>query len=433
MDITQLPTIHSRANLKQALSSDFSNGNRGFICGNAPGFCVPCAPMNLKKLILWLAIGVVALFAIAVGLIKLLVSPAKIAAVITPRLERVLDRPVEVGETELTIFSGVGVRIHDIKIQNAPPFEAPAGKYCGSGHQAETHASTRRQLATEVAQHSRQPNLPGEGLHRRRQSDGPVTGTPANSGTGDDENELVCRQIGLQNGRLLYRNDSTGTRLVLGKIDANLNIGSGTQPHVESDLRVDSLFLWSGFGNFLISPSAGDLTWEGTYALASDSLIIDRCDWRLDKIAGRLDGAIAKPTSEPYFNVHIISEHTDLVDCYDSRIIAAIPVLRDMQLGGDLRIDIALRGGLRDNRTTTVRGKVTITGARAKFPTGDIERQNWWKAILTNNRSRFSPRKPPSARRRRCCEWLLMTSVRRRSPANCSFLRCRLTWSVAAV
>jgi hypothetical protein len=43
-----------------------------------------------------------------------------------------------------------------------------------------------------------------------------------------------------------------------------------------------------------------------------------------------------------------------------------------MQLSGDLRIDVALRGGVRDRSTTTVRGRVTATDATAKFPDGDV-------------------------------------------------------------
>jgi hypothetical protein len=328
--------------------------------------------MNLKKLSLWLVVGVVALFVLAVVLIKLLISPETVAAQITPRLERIFDRPVEIGETELTFFSGVGVRIHDIKVQNPQPFtNIPLASV--------TAIDIRLKLLPLLvgSLQLKEISILGGQLYLVKDSAGAGNLTALSlerlrkAAQGDDENELICRKIGLQNGRLLFRNDSTGTRLVLGKIDAYLEVGRGTQPQVEGDLRIDSLFLWSGFGNYLISPRAGELAWQGSYALVSDSLIIDRCDWRLDKISGQLDGAIAKPTSEPYFNMHIISEHTDLVDCYDSRIIAAIPVVRDMQLGGDLRIDISLRGGLRDSKTTTVRGKITVTDAIAKLPDND--------------------------------------------------------------
>jgi hypothetical protein len=329
--------------------------------------------MNLKKLSLWLALGLIALLAVAVLLVKLFVSPSTVAARITPRLESIFDRPVEIGETELTIFSGVGVRIHDVRIQNPPPFtKVPLASVAAIDIKLKLLPLMVGSLQLKEI------NILGGQLFLVKDSTGVSNLTALSlerlhkAAQGDDENELVCRRIALQNGRLLYRNDSTGTRLVLGKIDAHLEIGTSSQPQVESDLRIDSLFLWSGLGNFLISSRAGELTWQGSYALASDSLIIDRCDWRLDKISGRLDGAVAKPTSEPYFNMHIISEHTDLGDCYDSRIIAAIPVLRDMQLGGDLRIDIALRGGLRDSGTTTVRGKITVTDAAGKLPDSDV-------------------------------------------------------------
>jgi hypothetical protein len=328
--------------------------------------------MNLRKFSLWLAIVVVALFLIAIALIKLFVSPDSIAASITPRLESAFEQPVEIGKTELTIFSGFGIRIHDIKIQNPPPFtKIPMASVAAIDIKLKLLPLLVGSLQLKeinifgselylVKDSSGNSNLAALSLERLRKA------------ASDEESELICRRITLQNGRLLYRNDSTGSRLVLGNFDANFEIGRGAHPKIECQLRVDSLFFWSGYGNYLISPSAGELSMLGNYSWESDSLVIDRCDWRLDKISGRLDGAIAKPTGEPYFNMHIISEHTDLVDCYDSRIIASIPVLRDMQLGGDLRIDIALRGGVYDSSTTTVRGRITATDAAAKFPDDDV-------------------------------------------------------------
>ena len=167
--------------------------------------------------------------------------------------------------------------------------------------------------------------------------------------------------------------------------------------------------------------------------MASDSLIIDRCDWRLDKISGRLDGAIAKPASEPYFNVHIISEHTDLADCCDSRIIAAIPVLRDMQLGSDLRIDIALRGGLRDNRTTTVAAaKSQLPMLLRKLPDSDvILKAKLVESDFNEQSSRVYPGSRNPAPRRRCCGWLLMHFRAPTISGELQFLQCRHSWASA--
>ncbi len=329
--------------------------------------------MSLRKLSLWIAVGLVALFVMAVALIKLLVSPETVAAQITPRLESVFAHPVEVGQTELTIFSGIGARVHDVKIRNASPFESvPLASIASVDIRLKLLPLLLGRLRVKeitvvggqlylVKDSAGNNNLTALSLQRLRAA-----------ARGGEENELVCHRIGLKDCRLLFRNDSTGTRLVLGKIDGRLEIGRGTQPEVEGDVEIDSLFLWSGLGDFLISPRAGELTLQGSYALAADSLVVDRCDWRVDKIAGRLDGSIAKPASEPYFNMRLLSEHTDLLDCYDSRLVAAIPVLRGMELGGDLRIDIALRGGLRDSTTATVAGRITVTDATARFPSGDV-------------------------------------------------------------
>ena len=232
--------------------------DKRIICGDCTGFCIICLPMNLRKLSLWLAIGIVALFLVAIALIKLLVSPSTVVAQITPRLERIFDRPVEIGETELTIFSGVGVRLHDINIQSPPPFTStPLASVAAMDIKLKLLPLLVGSLQVKEI------NIQGGQLYLVKDSTGVNNLTALSlerlrrASQGDDEQELVCRRIGLQNGRLLYRNDSTGTRLVLGKIDAHLEVGGGTQPQVESDLRVDSLFLWSGLGSFLSAPLQG--------------------------------------------------------------------------------------------------------------------------------------------------------------------------------
>lgn len=329
--------------------------------------------MNWKKLLLWVGVAIVGLLVIAIILIKILVSPASIAAQITPRLEQAFNCPVQVGETELTIFSGVGVRIHDVTVQNPPPF---ANSSLATVAMLDARLKVLPLLFGSVR--LKEIDIVGSQLFLLKDSAG-ANNLSALSlqrlrdvSQDEEDKQLLCRRIRFHDGRILYRNDSTGTRLVLGKLDVDLNIGTGAQPRFQSDVRLDSLFLWSSVGNYLISPSAAELSLQGSYALASDSLIINRCDWRLDKIVGRLEGAIARPTGDPYFNLHLTSEHTDLVDCYDSRLIAGIPVLRDMNLAGDLRIDISLRGVVRDSRTTTVRGKVSVTDMQATLPDSDV-------------------------------------------------------------
>ncbi len=329
--------------------------------------------MNFKKVLLWSAVVLVALCVVAVVLIKLLLSPAAIAAQITPRIESIFEQPVQIGNSELTIFSGVGLRVHDIKVLNPPPF---TGQPLASATSIDAKVKLLPLLVGSVR--LKEISIQGGQVYLAKDSVGTNNfgalslDRVRQAVRGRTDDELFCRQVSLRNARLLYRNDSTGNRLVLGNVNADLEVGSGSEPSIAGDVSIDSLFSWSPLGNFLMSSSAAEVSWSGNYSLTSDSLVINRCDWRIDKIRGRLDGAVAKPTSQPYLNVHVISEHTNLADCGDSRIVAAYPFLRGMILGGDLRIDINLRGDISDTKTTTVRGKITWTDATAKLPDTDV-------------------------------------------------------------
>jgi uncharacterized protein involved in outer membrane biogenesis len=320
--------------------------------------------MRAKVIVLWSAIVIVLLFVFVFVAIKAFVSPDAIAELIVPHIEKAFGRDVKVGAGELTIFSGIGARIHNVTVSNKSPFES-------------------RPLATIASIDVRLRLIPllwGDLKIKRLTVNGcQVYLVSDSSGVNNYDflgpkkavgkefqaagREPFCREFALYGARLLYRNDSTGVRMAWGGVDFRFDLNGGEESALAGSVRVDSLLAWSPGGDFLIYPSAAEAALSGTYYESSDSISIEECDWRIDKFSGMLNGSVGSVSQSPDFNLHLLSEHTNLAASKDSRIIKAFKFLNGLALAGELRIDATYQGRLGDTSASNVRGKVNITDA----------------------------------------------------------------------
>jgi hypothetical protein len=75
-----------------------------------------------KRLLLGFAGTFIFLLIMAVIVVKIVFTKARILALLTPQIERVIDRPVSIADASITIWSGIGVRLEGLSVGNAPGF-----------------------------------------------------------------------------------------------------------------------------------------------------------------------------------------------------------------------------------------------------------------------------------------------------------------------
>jgi hypothetical protein len=328
--------------------------------------------MNWKRLALGLLAAVIALITIALVAVKLLISPAVITQAIVPKISAMLDREVHVGRAELSLFP-IGVTIADVVIVNRAPFNRrPLARV--------DHLDANLQYLPLLIGRIKvkEVEIKGWEMFLIKDSSGAVNYDffSARAVLPDRKQQFeepLCRRFHLDDGRLLLRNDSTGFRMMMGKVSLDYELRGERLSDISGQLKIDSLFVWANGGNFLVHPNAFDADWRGYYSQARDSLAFRRCNWRLDKFSGRLDGAIAAITIAPAIDLRLLSERTELSNCADSRIIAAIPFLRDLDLTGQVRVDVAYSGVAGLPASRSLRGKVTITDFTGVLPAQDID------------------------------------------------------------
>ncbi len=316
--------------------------------------------MNWKRFFVILGLSVVILVSAGLIAVKILVSPDTITRAIVPKLSAMLDREVSIGKAELGLFP-IGVRIADVTIANKGQFaDRPLAKI--------DHIDANLQYlplllgrikVKEVAIHGWEMLLFKDSLGSTNYDFFSARAMLPNEQ--QQFEEPLCRKFRLDSGRLLMRDDSTGFRFVLGNVRLSYDLLGERQSEILGKLEVDSLFVWAGTGTFLIQPNALATDWRGFYSLGRDSLSLRRCEWRLDKFSGRLEGSVGRITSSPSINLRLLSERTDLSTCRESRILAAVPLLRDLDLGGQIRVDIAYSGRAGVPTSRSLRGKVSVT------------------------------------------------------------------------
>lgn len=325
--------------------------------------------MRIRVLAIWGLAVVVVMFVAAVAAVKLLISPDAIAKLMVPRIQSAIGRDVRIGSSELTIFGGIGAHIRDVEISNNPPFSSrPLARIESVDAKLQLLPLLWGDLKLkQLAAHGCEVYLikDSSGVNNYDFLDFRRKGSKRDAG---DARESLCDVLSIDKSRLLFRNDSTGTRMVCGGVDIQVDLGSGEQTEPEGSLRMDSLFRWSRLGDFLIYPDAVEYKFTGEYHTNSDSLIIEDCQWRVDKISGHLNGIFRNATAMPDYDLHILSEHSDLAGCANSQILSAFPILRGAKLDGELRIDVTCRGSLGGQNTTSVRGRVNITDAVMRLP-----------------------------------------------------------------
>lgn len=315
--------------------------------------------MNIKKLAVLIVVVLATFLLVAFIAARFLISPDKIARELVPRISTLLDREVKIADAGIS-YLPLGVHMSGITVANQAPFDhRPLAKI----DRLNANVQILPLMLGKIK--IKEINIDGWEMALIKDSVGAFNYDFASVNAQKDSiqkfDQPLCRHFRLSNGRLLFRNDSTGSRIVLGNITLSYDMRGERLSDIGGELKIDSVFVWSKFGSYLLNPDALDADWRGYYSDNRDSVAIRRCEWRVDKFEGRLDGAIRTVSTSPTFSLRLLSERTELADCEDSRIIEAIPFLNGLELKGEARIDVAYSGTGSAHSDKGLQGKVSIT------------------------------------------------------------------------
>jgi uncharacterized protein involved in outer membrane biogenesis len=323
--------------------------------------------MKLKSVIGWsLAVALVLLLVMAAA-IKLFYGPDKIVATLLPQLENSFQRQIEYGDVEFTVFNGIGVRLHNVRVKNDPGFDR---EHFLSIDQLDCTVRLMPLLRGQV-EFARlimhQPelylirNLEGRRNYHVADTTIGVAGDEQALETLLDFDEFVIRQ-----GRLIWRHDSAEVKVVVGQLDYRGRLHGREQRVLEGRLEADSLLLATAIEDLLIHPAEFEADFSFRYHPDGDSLQVSYCNVFVGDLKARLTGKILDFSSSPDVDLSLIAPRVRLDRLQNSALLTPLTFLRDVELSGDLRLDATYRGLLNDPRADNLRGKVTLTDFEAK-------------------------------------------------------------------
>lgn len=334
--------------------------------------------MKLRSMLAWTLAVVIVLVLVGVAGIKLLFSPQKIVATLIPKVEDVLERPIEYGDVDVTVLSGIGFTIHDIKVKNDPGFSREDLLRVG---RVECRLKFWPLLRGDV-QIKRLIVVDPE-LFLIKNPDGVTNyyGSQEDINAPGDEQTLSAllgfEEFEIYNGRLIDRNDSTGLKWVAGGIGFRSEVSGTGDLNIEGKLEADSLGLITGLESFVIYPADFATDFEMSYFEDGDSLLVDKFEFSLSDLSARITGRITALQSAPYVDMAVIAPRVKLRELEKTSLVDAFPPLRDLRLDGQLRLDASYKGLLHDPHADNLRGKVTLSNLWLSSPRldADIEAQ----------------------------------------------------------
>jgi hypothetical protein len=334
--------------------------------------------MKLKSFLGWTLAIIIVLVLVGVAAIKLLFSPQKIVATLIPRVQDVLERPIEYGDVDVSVFSGIGFTIHEIKVKNDPGFMREDFLRIG---RVDCLLKVWPLLRGDVE--IKRLILVDPELYLIKNPDGVTNyyGTEEDINAPGDEQALAAllgfEEFDIYNGRLIDRNDSTGVKWVAGGIDFHSEVGGTGDLSIAGKLEADSLGMITGLEDFVIYPADFTTDFDMSYFEDGDSLLVDKFEFSLSDLSARITGRITALQTAPNVDLAVIAPRVKLRNLETTSLVNAFPPLRDLRLDGQLRLDASYKGLLHEPDADNLRGKVTLSNLWLSSPRldADIEAQ----------------------------------------------------------
>jgi hypothetical protein len=220
------------------------------------------------------------LLILAVIVVKVVFTRERVLAVLTPQLERVVDRPVGIADAGITLWNGIGIRLERLTFGSPPGFAQEPMLSVGT---LDIKARFWPLLSGRVvidrivlAEPYVLVEFDGDG---RSNFDGLLkSGTPTDTIlAGSDREKLSVATVLIQDARLAWRDKRAARWIDLYGADAELHVDAASRenPAFIASLVFDSLMLFQGERRTALRVGRPSLYLDGSWNRSSRTLILD--------------------------------------------------------------------------------------------------------------------------------------------------------------
>ena len=338
-------------------------------------------PRRRWRRALGIALGaLLALAAIAWGVVAALFPPARVRALVEAQLERSLRRETRFTGAGISVWPPVGLRVSGLQV--AEPGGFAAGTALGASSvrldlDLFGLIVTRRLVVARleivapfvhlVLRPDGSSNL--DGLAAASPAPAPGAAPPAPL-------DLLVRDLEVHGGRFQVDDQRARRRIAFG-LDTRLGFSSeGGLARIGTDGKWRITDLAFGADSVMrrsaLNRSLAGLAWNvehrGHFDATTERLTLDRLALSLGPTTLAVSGTVDHPGAAAVLDLRSHGERLDLARVLGFLAAADLPALRGVRGAGEARFDLAIRGGLAPGQRPEVTGTIAVANGSLRYP-----------------------------------------------------------------
>lgn len=349
-------------------------------------------PKKGLKILIGIVAGIIILLFLVSLLVKIVFTKEKLLSLVVPKIEKALNRKVEIEDISVSIWGGLGVDVIGMKVTNPPGF-------------VQEHLFKFDQLLVRVKfwplLHKRievkKLVLKSPLINLEKNSEGISNFSDLlKGGKGGFFLPVASDQMEIKDGEILYWDEKDQKRIVLHKFEESAKLSLDEKmENVKATGKISVAQIELDFPKYKRElPSLNfSLEHDVNLNVPGDSININLLKIGIAKVSLDIKGKVEKLSTAPVMNLTISSNEIPLEDVFASLPKSDSTFLSGLKTSGKIEMSASLKGELRTDTLPQIQGKIFFKDVKVDFiqvprpfrmPYGEIDFNNTSASIFTS-------------------------------------------------
>jgi len=333
-----------------------------------------------KKILLTAVVLILVTTIVLTVLIKIYITPESVRAFLIPEAEKILDRKVDLGEIDISLFKGIHVKDFAVKEKDRTTDFVKCRdfilKYRLLPLLAGKVVIEELKLASPMVIIER--NLQGEfnfqdiGQKQKTQQEVKEAGKTAE--TKGIPISLLIDSIIIENASFSFLDHKKELPEIKGAADVDMSIRSVEESGLFSrgsmDLKLDEIVIKKPYEKRIRNIDS-KLRYAIHINIKSKKLLIDRTELEIQGIAAAISGSLANINTSPVMDITVSIPETDISDI--QKTLASFTDMEDLVLSGRIKADLNLKGLPGKIESLETDGVVTLKKVGVSYNNNNVD------------------------------------------------------------
>ena len=338
------------------------------------------------KILIGIVVTIVVLLLLVSLVTKIVFTKEKLLSLVVPRIEKALDRKVEIEDITISIWGGLGVDVKGMRVLNPSGFtQEELFKFDQLLVRVKFWPLLRKRIEVKKLI----LKSPLINLEKNREGvsnfDDLLKG-----GEGGFFLPVAFDQMEIKDGKIIYLDSKDKKRIVLHKFEerAKLSLDEKMENiRATGKISIDQIELDLPKYKGKLPPLTFSLEHDLNLNVPGDSLNINLLKMRIAEVSMDIKGKVEKLSTIPTMNLAISSDEIPLED-----VLASLPhekssPLNQLKTSGKMRVSASLEGEMKTDTLPQIQGKIFFRDVKVDFAQVPQSFKMPYGEINFNNRS----------------------------------------------